>query len=471
MNISLKILVGLCSCSLAAFAADKSEVYQKNWPAWRGPLDTGVAPKANPPTEWSESKNVKWKVPIAGEGSASPIVWEDKVFVLTAIPTGKKAEGAAAPAQDRPAPPPGGPPGTPPGGGGGFGGKKKGGFGGGGMSSRATEPYKFTVICLDRKTGKVLWQQSPREELPHEGRHQTGSFASGSPVTDGKVLVASFGSRGIFCFDLNGKQLWAQDLGKMTTKNGFGEGTSPVIHGDKVIVNWDHENGSFIAALDKNTGKVLWKTPREERTSWATPLLVEHKGKVQVIQNATSRVRSYDLATGKLIWECGGQTDNAIPSPVAAGEMVYIMSGFRGSMLQAINLNKASGNIDGTDAIVWTHNKSTPYVPSPMLYGNNLFFFSVNNPILSCFDIKTGKPTIDAERLEGIRDVYASPVGAGDRVYLTGRSGTTLVIKNSPKLEKLATNVLDDPIDASPAVVGNEIFLRGKSNLYCIAEK
>jgi outer membrane protein assembly factor BamB len=457
-------LLVTCFCSVAAFGAD----YNKNWPAWRGPLNTGVAPDANPPTEWSESKNVKWKVPIPGEGSASPIVWESKVFVLTAVPTGNKsaAANAAPPSENRP-------PGPPPGGGGG---KKKGGFGGpggggGGMSMRPTEPYKFTVMCLDRATGKVLWQQSPREELPHEGHHPTGSYASGSPVTDGKVVVASFGSRGIYCYDMNGKELWKKDLGKMTIKMGFGEGVSPTIYHDTVIVNWDHESGSFITALDKNTGKELWRTPRDEQTSWATPLVVEHKGKVQIIQSATSKVRSYDLATGKLIWECTGQTANAIPSPVARGNMVYVTSGFRGSMLQAIDLDKAEGNIDGKDAIVWTHNKSTPYVPSPMLYGDNLFFFAVNNPIISCFDVKTGKPLIDTERLEGIREVYASPVGAAGKVFLTARSGTTLVIKNAGKLEVLATNKLDDPIDASPAIVGNEIFLRGKGNLYCIAEK
>jgi len=477
------LLAGFCSLPLVLTAAETPASFQDNWPQWRGPLATGVAPLANPPTEWSETRNVKWKVNIPGDGTASPIIWGDRVFVLTAIPAGKKIETkpeATITAKTETAPErppggsgedvrrpggPGGGPGRRPGGPGGFGGP--GGMG----SEKPSEIHQFVVMCLDRATGRVLWQQTAREELPHEGHHPTGSFASASPVTDGKFVFAFFGSRGLYAYDFNGRLQWSQNFGHMRVKNSFGEGSSPALHGSTLVVNWDHEGESFISALDKNTGKTLWKKAREEQTSWATPLIVESNGRAQVIQNATARVRSYDLATGDLLWETTGQTPNAIPTPVAAGDMVYVMSGFRGSTLQAIKLGQARGSLNGTGAIVWTHNKSTPYVPSPLLYGDNLFFFAVNNPILSCFDVKSGKALIDAERLEGIRDVYASPVGAGGRVYLTGRSGTTIVVKNSGKLEVMATNKLDEGIDASPAIVGREIFLRGKQHLYCIAEK
>jgi len=256
----------------------------------------------------------------------------------------------------------------------------------------------------------------------------------------------------------------------MRIANGFGEGSSPALYKNTLIVNWDHEGDSFIVALDKSTGKTLWKNGRDERTSWSTPLVVEHGGKPRVVTDATSRIRSYDLATGKLIWECAGLTRNVIPSPVSGDGMLYAMSGFQGNALLAIHLGR-TGDLTGTDAIAWSLKKSTPYVPSPLLYGDRLYFLAGNNGILSCFDTRVGKAPIDAERIDSLQGVYASPVGASGRVYLTGRNGVTVVIKQSDKLEKLATNQLDEKFDASPAAVGKDLFLRGHAYLYCIAEK
>jgi outer membrane protein assembly factor BamB len=237
------------------------------------------------------------------------------------------------------------------------------------------------------------------------------------------------------------------------------------------VVNWDHEGQSFIVALDKSTGKELWKVDRDEPTSWSTPLTIVHEGKPQVVVNATNRVRSYDLANGKVIWECSGMTVNAIPSPVTANGMVYVASGFRGSALLAIRLADARGDLSGSPAVVWKYDQDTPYVPSPLLYDGKLYFLKVNSGILSYFNAITGEPHYSRQRLEGIANIYASPVGAAGRVYLVGRDGTTLVIKNSASFEVLATNKLDDGIDASPALVDNEMYLRGRKFLYCIAEK
>jgi outer membrane protein assembly factor BamB len=237
-----------------------------------------------------------------------------------------------------------------------------------------------------------------------------------------------------------------------------------------LLVNWDNEDGSFITALDKNSGKTLWKQPREEHTSWSTPLVIEKDGKAQVVVTATSKIRSYDPASGKLNWECGGLTHNVIPSPVADSEMVYCTSGFQGNALLAIHLG-GSGDLTGTDAVAWTYKKSTPYVPSPLLYDGKLYFFANNNAVLSCLDAKTGKVLVDAQRIEGLQGVYASPLGAGGKVYLAGRNGATVVLKQSDKVEVLATNRLDDKFDASPAAVGKDLFLRGREYLYCIAEK
>ena len=253
------------------------------------------------------------------------------------------------------------------------------------------------------------------------------------------------------------------------TRRGFGEGSSPTLYGDTIVINWDHEGTSFIMALDTRTGEELWKVDRDEITSWATPIVVEQDGKPQVIANATNRTRGYDLATGEVIWECGGMTLNTIPSPVAANGMVYVTSGFRGNALQAIRLAEARGDITDSEAVVWQHDRDTPYVPSPLLYGDTLYFLKHNSSILSCFNSETGQAYYGRQRLQGITEIYASPVGASNRVYLAGRDGTTLVIKHGPTFEVLAQNVLDDGFDASPAIVDKEIYLRGRKYLYCIA--
>jgi len=432
----------LAASLLGALSAIAStETALANWPAWRGPLGTGVSPTANPPIAWGEDKNIRWKVAVPGRGTSTPVVWNDLVFILTAIPAG------AAPA-----------PGSVPGGG-----------GGAAMTEAPTVEQKFTVIAYERATGKPRWERTARTQLPHEGHHRDHGFASASPVTDGEVIIASFGSFGIFAFDLKGQLLWEKDLGDMRTRNSFGEGSSPALHGDTVVVLWDHEGEDFIVALDRKTGKELWRQQRDEPTGWSTPLIMDSGGKPVVIVNGTNKVRAYDLATGKLLWEAGGQTTNAIPTPVPHAGRVVVMSGFRGAALQVIRLDR-TGDLTGSDAVVWSHNKGTPYVPSPMIYGNHLYFFSGNNAMLSIFDADTGKPGVETERLNGLQGVYASPVGAEGRVYLLGRDGGALVLKNALTLEVLATNKLDDGFDASPAAVGTDLFLRGRENLYCIAE-
>ena len=457
--------------ALAAATAAAAPLDQ-NWPQWRGPLQNGVAPAATPPTTWSETNNVKWKAKIPGTGQATPIIWDNFVFIQTAIPTGKKVEAKPAEVSEPPPPPPAEPGGEPPrkGPGGPFGKGGKKGRGGFGPGPKPTEAYQFAVLCLDRQSGKVLWQQVAREEVPHEGYRQgEGSFASASGLTDGKRLYAYFGSRGIYCYDFDGKELWSQDLGRMRMAMGFGEGSSPAISGDTLIVNRDNEDGSCILALDKNTGKTRWRKPREERTSWSTPLIIERDGKAQAVVAATGKIRCYDVASGDVVWECGGLSRNVIPSPVADATTVYCMSGFQGNALLAIRLGR-TGDLTGSDAIAWTHNKSTPYVPSPLLYNGKLYFFSNNNGILTCLDTKSGDTLIDAQRLEDLVGVYASSLGAAGRVYLVGRNGVTVVLKLSDKLEILATNRLEEKFDASPAAVGKDLFLRGHESIYCLAE-
>ena len=321
---------------------------------------------------------------------------------------------------------------------------------------------------MGRKDGKVKWSRTVREAQPHEGTHKDGSFAAGSVTADGERVVASFGSQGLFCLDHQGKVLWEKQLGQMNIKLGFGEGSSPVLHGDKVVLNWDHEGPSFIVAFDAKTGKELWRRERDEKTSWATPLVVRSGDRSQVVTSATKLVRSYDLQTGDLLWETGGMTANAIPSPVAADGLVYLTSGFRGNMLLAVRVAEAKGALGGPPAIAWSYDKDTPYVPSPLLYRGALYFLKSNSNVLTRLDAKTGEKQW-SERVEGVEGVYASPVGADGRVYVVGRNGVTAVVKAGTAFELLAKSALEDDFDASPALVDGEIYLRGRKSLYRIS--
>jgi outer membrane protein assembly factor BamB len=439
INLARLSLVIVASTLLGTSSRAQRPLYaDRFWPQWRGPDATGVSKHANPPIEWNETKNIRWKVEIPGRGFASPVVWGDRIFVLSAVPV-----GVSSPADHGPR----------------------------GLA-QPRDIHRFNVIALDRRTGKVAWERTAREERPHEGTHQdNGTWASSSAIVDGQRVYAWFESRGLYVYDMDGQLLWQKDLGDKQMRMQFGEGSTPVVHGNRVVIVWDHQDQSFIVALDARSGEEIWRAAREEIDTWATPLVVEHNGRQQVVTNGMNRLRSYDLETGKIVWESQGTTMNAIPSPVAADGVVFVTSGFRGNNLKAIRLADASGDLTGSKAIVWSLDRDTPYVPSPLLYEGILYLLKSNAGILSAFDAKSGKPHYQLQRLEGVPDVFSSPVGAGGRVYLTGRDGTTLVIRHGPTFEVLAKNSLDDGFDASPTLVDGEIFMRGYRYLYAIADR
>ena len=412
----------------------------KYWPQWRGPLSTGLAPHADPPVKWSETKNIRWKTPLDGVGHSTPIIWKNHIFVTTAIPYGKVIT-PKGPEID-------------------------------GVHDYlpVTQAMGFAVIAINRTDGKILWKTTVRKALPHEGAHYTGTMASNSPVTDGKNIYAFFGARGLYCLGFKGNVKWGKDLGKMRIKHGHGEGSSPAIYENTVIVNWDHADQSFIAAFDKRTGKQLWKTNRDEVTSWSTPIVVKVDGKPQVIVNGTKRMRVYSLETGKVIWKCAGLSANIVASPVSSDGIVYAGSSYVKRGMMAIRLSGAKGDISSSDNVLWRRRAGTPYVPSLLLSGQGLYFLNHYQPVLWRVNVKTGKDPEGPYRLYGLRNVYASPVAAAGRVYITDRSGATMVLSDDKKLKILATNRLDEPINASAAVVGKEIFLRSDQHLYCISK-
>jgi outer membrane protein assembly factor BamB len=411
------------------------------WGQWRGPLATGAAPKADPPVEWSETKNIRWKTKLPGLGHSSPVVWGSLVFVTTAEMTGAKKPFTGV---------------TPD---------------GAHNNMNPLFDHQFAVMAIERQTGAVVWRRTVATRQPHESTHESATWASNSPVTDGEHVLSFFGSNGLYCLDTGGRLLWSRDLGDMQVKHGHGEGASPLLHDETVVVNWDHEGASVIVALAKRTGEELWRQPRDEVTSWATPIVVTHDGQAQVVVSGTRRVRGYDLKTGAVIWEAGGLPGNIVASPVGADGMVFAAGSYEKQTLLAIRLTGAKGELTGTQQIAWQKNRSTPYVPSPLLYDGWLYYLRHYQGVLSRVNAKTGDEPSGPFRLGSVFNIYSSPVGAAGRIYVTDRNGKTLVMSNDAEPKALTLNKLDDRFSASAALVGDAIFLRGEKFLYCIGEK
>lgn len=434
-------ILGLCiTIPGGSEAQEFAETAPHQWHQFRGPMATGEAPHATPPTSWSEDKNVKWKVELPGPGSSTPIVWQDRVFVLATIPTDDLDESIPSP-EDQPDRP--------------FGIK---------FENRI---FEFVVLCLDRETGKERWRQIARRCVPFQGHHPDNNFASASPTTDGKYLYVPFGSQGFYCYDLDGNLIWERNLGNVETRLSFGEGASLTVADGKLIIVRDNENQSYIEVLNTADGKTLWRQDRDEPSSWATPIVVEQNGTHYIVTNASNRVRTYNLQDGQLIWECAGQVSNVTPSPVPLDGTVYCASGYRGSALQAIKID-SEGDITDTDQVTWSLDKDTPYIPSLLLYRDRIYFTKSLNGIVSSVAAKDGTPLIEATRLPNIRSMYSSPVAANGHIFLFGRGGAAVVLKAGETFEVVAENQLDDRIDASPALVGNQMFVRGLKSLYCL---
>jgi outer membrane protein assembly factor BamB len=412
-----------------------------DWPRWRGPFDTGVA-RGQAPTTWNDTTNIAWKLEVPGKGHSSPVIWGDTLFLTTAIPT----QPAAAP----PAPSPRN-------------------FGQG-----ATTPqpeHKLTVLAYHRRTGKLLWQHSPRTVKPHEGYHQRyGSFASNSPVTDGKRLYTFFGSHGAYAYSLEGKLLWQWDPGiQMRMRMAFGEGTAAVLDSDTLLLNFDHEGESMLFALDSTTGNVRWKVPRQEQSNWAPPLVITHNGLRQAILPAPNKTRSYDMRDGSVLWECAGLGANTIPAPVVFNNSVIVMSGFRSPNLQAIQLGR-KGDLSGTDAVLWSTTKGTSYTPSPVLHQGKLYFIT-DSGLLSNLDAATGKPFYERVRLPKPYNFKASPIAVDNKLYLSTEEGDVVIVKMGETFEVLATNSLaNQSFIATPAVSGGDLYLRSETHLFCVRQ-
>jgi outer membrane protein assembly factor BamB len=420
-----------------------------NWPQWRGPAGQGVSDEASLQSEWTANRNVAWKTAIPGRGHSSPIVWGSRVFLTTAV-EGEVLPGASAPIhyiQEDPNKPP----------------EKF-------LhpdSMGANRKHTLRVLALDLESGQVLWDRLAYEGPVFDDRHKAGSYASPTPVTDGTLVFAYFGSEGIYAYDFAGNLKWKADLGDIATL-GMGVSTSPVLYKNLVILQCDEENGekSFITALDASTGQPVWKTPRKVQVSWTTPVLVEANGRTELVTNGSELIVAYDPATGRERWRAKGVESNAIHTPLAGRGLVIFTAGYPAKKVIAIRPG-GTGDITGTDRIVWTYDKGSAYVPSPILYGDYLYLLT-DAGIVTCLDVKTGAVQYEGGRPPEPAKFMGSPVAWGGHVYLTSLDGDTFVLKAGPKHEVVRTNTVDEPVFASLAPSQGRVLIRAVGHLYCI---
>jgi len=439
-----------CSLALGAMAA-AGLATAADWPQFRGPSATGVGSGAKPPVHWDAAKgtNIVWKAEIPGLSVSSPIVWGDRVYVTTAI--------SSDPSQ-----------------------KIRTGQYGDTDSANDRSPHQWKVMALDRLTGKVLWQQTAHEGVPKTKRHPKSSQASPSPTTNGSVVVAYFGSEGLYAYSSAGKLLWRKDLGIQNAgwffapDSEWGVGSSPVIYKNSVIVLCDRQKDSFIAAFDLKDGREIWRTARAELPTWGTPTVVEGKDRAEVVTNGSKAIRGYDADTGKELWTLGPNSEIACTTPVAGQGLIFVTAGYPPVQpIYAIKIGSA-GNLtlpagkSSSDAVAWSAQRGGVYLPSPIVYGDQFYTLS-NSGILTAYDAKAGN-RVYQQRLQGDSFV-ASPVAAAGNLYLASEDGDVFVVKAGPQFELVAKNPVGEPILATPAWADDLLIVRGASHLFAIAER
>jgi outer membrane protein assembly factor BamB len=423
----------------------------QNWPSFRGPHASGVADGQAPPTTWDATKgiNVRWKTPLPGLGHSSPIVWGQRAFVTTAVAGGDQAEF-------------------------------KPGLYGAGTSAKDQAPHAWKLYCIDKTDGHILWQRTAREGVPKIKRHIKSSHANPTPVTDGRHVVAYFGSEGLYCYDLDGRPVWHRDVGLIDAGAfndpdlQWGVASSPILYRDKVIVQCDRHKDSFIAAYDVETGTEVWRTPRAAQPSWSTPTIYEGAPRAELVANGTNFIRGYDPQTGKELWRLGPNSEIAVPAPVLGQGLIFVTSGYR--PIQPIYAIRPGANRDislneGAEVnanIAWSKLRGGPYMPTPIVYGPYLYTCS-NSGIVTCHEARTGTQ-VYRERLGGTGGYSASPVAADGKLYFTGEESGIRVVRAGPRFELLAVNPMGEPCMATPAISDGLIFVRTQHALFALGK-
>lgn len=439
----MKRVLLACAFALLPTVVLPDDNDRDNWPQWRGPSRNGVSAARGLPLEWGPEKNLIFKTAIEGRGHSSPIVWGGRIFLSTDI-EGDVIPGAQAPEHIRagevylhPA------------------------------SQSADRSHRLLVVCLDAETGEVLWMRQTFDGRVFDNRHRVNTYASPTGVTDGELVYFYFGSQGLFAFDFEGDLAWSIDFGDIKTW-GHGHGTSPLLHGEKLVLQIDQDegDGSFLVALDKTSGKEIWRTPRRERINYSSPILLERSSGAEIVTTSYENVISYDLETGRMLWKSAGFLGNAVPTAVANDEMVFAVSGYPDKLTRAIRIPARQEDSEAVEAeLAWEYRKGSGYVPSPLLYDGYLYLVS-DKGILTCIEPETGEVVYEGGRIPVPTMVKASPVAWEDKILLAGDMGDIFIVRAGPKHEILSERTLDEIIVASPAIASGRIYVRTEEHLY-----
>jgi outer membrane protein assembly factor BamB len=413
----------------------------ENWPGWRGPNSNGVSPLKNLPTSWNVAQNVAWKTAVPGRGHSSPVVWGNRLFLTTdiegeilpdAAPVKHQVNGEIFRHPD---------------------------------STGGNRKHTLRVLCFDASTGRQLWERTAYQGPVFDDVHKFNTYASPTPVTDGRYVYAYFASEGLYKYDFNGHLLWKMSLGRISTL-GVGTGVSPVLYEDKILMLADQDEGenSFLAAVAVADGKVVWRTPRREPITWTTPVIVHAARQVELMVAANEAVKAYDPRDGKELWSTEGLESNSVHTPVFGDGMVFVSSGFPKKKTMAIRLDP----LPGQPRVAWKYEKGTGYIPSPILYGDYLYLMT-GAGLLTCLDARTGEPKYEGKRFPQPGE-FGAPVAVDGKLMITSNDGDTYVLRAGPVYELLATNSLGEQVFASLALAGKSVYIRSAANLFCIRQ-
>jgi outer membrane protein assembly factor BamB len=449
--IALLLCVTNCATNLSAQTRLDETRHDGHWPSFRGRNASGVADGQNLPHSWDASKgeHIKWKTRIPGLAHSSPVVWGGRVFVTTAV-SSARGDGTF-----------------------------RHGLYGDGDASDDTSSQQWKLFALDRATGKVVWERTAYEGVPRERRHVKATYANSTPATDGRYVIAFFGSQGLYAFDMSGRQRWKKDLGVLNAgaydipSYEWGTASSPIIYKDSVIVQCDTQTGSFLLASDIKTGKTLWKTPREELPSWGTPTVYTGAGRTEIVTNASNFIRGYDPRTGRELWRLGGSSKITAPTPVFSGDLIVVASGRRPEAPIFVIRAGASGDITlargqtSNKSVAWSKQARGSYMPTPLIYRGHLYVLS-NQGVLDCYDLRTGAE-VYRERLPHQGGGFsASPVAADGRIYLSSEDGEMFAVRAGTKFELLARNPMGELLMATPAISAGMMFVRTQHHVFAV---
>jgi len=424
-----------------------------NWPSFRGVQATGISEKQNLPDKWDgkSGENILWRTSVPGLAHSSPIVWGNRIFVTSAVSSDPKATF-------RP------------------------GLYGDGDASADRSPQKWMLYAIDKRTGKILWERIAHEGVPREKRHIKSTYASATPATDGRIVVAWFGSQGVYAYDLNGRLLWQVDLGRLNVgaydipTYEWGTASSPIIWNNLVILQCDTQDDSFLLALDADTGKQVWKTNREELPSWGTPTIAQTSAGPELVTNASNFIRSYDPRTGKELWKLGRSSKITAPTPLFADDKFIIASGRAPERPIFVVKAGARGDLTlpegktASESVVWSRSGRGSYMPTPLVY-DGIVYVLANNGLLDAYDLKTGEE-IYRQRLPLVGSGFsASPVAADGKIYLSNEDGDMLIIAAGRKYAHLGTNTMGELLMATPALSEGVMYVRSAQSLFAVGRK